>query len=319
MVHKSAESRPRVAESETDHHTLDLVAFGLVVDRGSITVAARELGETKGSVSRRVVRLERQVGVSLLTRTGRTVEPTDAGRVYRAGVARALEALEDARAVVRGLDAEPRGTLRITAPPGVGTQLLAPVVGALVERCPHLAVDVRLTDAVLSFAEHGIDVALRLGAGLPDSSLVARRLFDLDGCLVASPAYLARHGVPVRPEDLDAHRLIIPPVTGATLRLRLAPAAAPTAWREVRLRGTVLCHDVLFGLQSAVAGAGIAVAPHHTATPEIEAGRLVQVLSDHVLEPSVSLWLVHLPGPMSPKVRAFRELLEERVAGGCGA
>lgn len=309
------EMQLKVAEPETGYHTQDLVAFSLVADRGSISAAARELGETKGSVSRRIVRLERQVGAGLLTRTGRSVAANEAGRAFRVGVGQALLALEAARASVHGLDAEPRGTLRVTAPPGLGTWVLAPVLAELLDRHPHLTVDVRLTDAVLSFADDGIDVALRLSGGLPDSSLVARRLFALDGCLVASPDYLRRHGTPTGPDELDAHRLLIPPVAGPALRLRMAPRGAPGAFREVRLRGRVLCHDITFAHVSALAGAGIAVTLRTAAQVDLAAGRLVEVLPDVVMEPNASLWFVHLPGPLAPKVRALRTLLEERAAG----
>jgi DNA-binding transcriptional LysR family regulator len=313
------ETQHKVSESETSYHTQDLVAFSVVADRGSISAAARELGETKGAVSRRITRLERQLGAALLTRTGRSVVANEAGRAFRIGVGQALAALESARASVHGLDAEPRGTLRITAPPGVGTWVLAPILGELLDRHPHLTVDVRLTDAVLSFADAGIDVALRLSSGLPDSSLVARRLFTLDGCLVASPAYLERHGTPATPDELPAHRLLLPPLTGPEVRVRVAPRARPGAWRELRLRGRVLCHDLTFAQLGALEGAGNAITLRHAARTELAAGRLVEVLPDHVVESPASLWFVHLPGPLPPKVRALRNLLESRGAGSCGA
>lgn len=313
------ETQHMVAVSETFYHTQDLAAFSVVADRGSISAAARELGETKGAVSRRITRLERQVGAALLTRTGRSVVANEAGRAFRVGVGQALAALEAARASVHGLDAEPRGTLRITAPPGVGTWVLAPLLAELLDRHPHLTVDVRLTDTVLSFADDGIDVALRLSGGLPDSSLVARRLFTLDGCLVASPAYLDRHGVPVSPDDLPAHRLLLPPLGGPEMRVRVAPRSSPGAWREVRLRGRVLCHDLTFAQLGALEGAGIAITLRHAARGELAAGRLVEVLPDHVVESPASLWFVRLPGPVPPKVRALQSLLEARAEGSCGA
>lgn len=307
-----AKTGPSVSNSATDYSTADLVAFGLVVDRGSITAAAAELGETKGSVSRRISRLESRVGAPLLVRTGRAVGPTDAGVAFRVGVASALESLENARAVVHGFDAEPRGILRVTAPQGLGSLILAPKIGEFLDRCPHLRVDLRLTDAVLSFTEHRIDVALRLSASLPDSALVARKLFPIEGELVASPAYLAKHGIPADIDDLAHHRLIIPPISGQTMRVRMVPRAGGPA-REIVIRGTILCHDMVFALHAAVADAGIAVLTQHMATIEVDAGRLVRILPDWRHEAGVSLWLVHLAGPVPSKVRAFRDFMAEFV------
>src|SRR5687768_6379682 len=243
-------SKPLVAGLETvDVDPRDVRAFCRAVDLGSITAAAASTGETKGSVSRRVARLERALGTALLRRTGRRVEPTDEGTLYRQRAGVALELLDDAAQAVRDQHADPTGHLRVTAPIGVGPQILGRVLGPFVERYPRVTVEVLLTDAVLSFGEHRIDLALRLSDGLPDSSLVATRLLDLDGDLAASPAYLAAQGAPVTPDDLAGHRMLTVPRRGTSMPLELERDGVRA---RIVARGHVSSHDLMLLREAAI-------------------------------------------------------------------
>lgn len=296
----------------------DLRAFCRVVDLGSITAAARTLGETKGAVSRRVARLEAQLGTPLLRRAGRGVEATDAGLLYRARAGEGLELLDQAASTLRDLRDVPRGHLRVTAAQGLGSTVLGRVLGPFAERFPEVTVEVLLTDRVLSFGADRIDVALRMSAGLTDSSLVATRLLDLQATLVASPAYVERHGSPATPDDLAAHRLVVVPLRGTSMPITLARGEETT---RLSLRGHVCSHDTLLLRDVVIAGAGIGMLPEPVASRDIADGRLVRVLPDWRVEAMAKMWLVHAPGPVPPKARAFCDTVLEvvrRELAGCG-
>lgn len=310
-----AEPRPEVAVSATDtgYDTQDLRAFCRVVDLGSITAAAATLGETKGSVSRRVARLERGLGVPLLVRTGRNVRPTEEGAVFRDRAAHALSVLDDAAASLRRLDTAPVGHLRVTAPPGIGTLVLGPVIAPFMEAYPGITLEILLTDEVLSFRDHGIDVALRAAASLPDSSLVAHKLLPIDAMLIAAPAYLERHGAPAEVADLARHRLLSPQPRSPMPPLVLVEEAPPGRRVEVTVRPRVVSPDVLILREAVLAGAGIGFSPLPMARADIDAGRLVRVLPAWRVTTRNALWLLHAGGPLPPKVRAFRDFVRDHL------
>lgn len=304
-----------VDETETAATDIDdLRAFCRVVDLGSITGAAASLGETKGGVSRRISRLERALGVVLLRRSPRLVQATEDGAAYRASVGRALELLDAANEQARRAPSAPSGHLRVTAPVDLGVTLLAPAVASFVERYPAITVEMILTEATLDFDGHQIDVAVRAGAALQDSALVAHRLFDVTARLYASPAYLERHGVPRRPEELDAHRLL--------LARRVRPAGALTLSRgdeehRVRLAGRSIVSgsDYSFTREVAIAGGGVALLPDVVAAVSVAAGALSPVLKEWAGFAGTVFAVHHATRLLSPKARAFRDHLLATFAG----
>jgi DNA-binding transcriptional LysR family regulator len=298
-----------VAESETyatDLH--DLRAFCLVVDLGSITAAARALAETKGSVSRRLTRLEKALGVALLRRSPRLVQATEDGVAYRLRVGRALELLDDANTQVQHGRAAPSGHLRITAPFDLALSIFAPLIARFSERFPAISIELLLTDAFLDFDAHQIDVALRATSSLQDSSLIAHKLDDVRGGLYAAPAYLKKHGTPAAAEDLERHRLLhFRAVRGvATLTLRRKGEDKP---QRLRVRSVISATDFSFNRETALAGGGIAVLPTVVAKRDVTAGALVRVLPEYILI-DAAIFLVH-PGARfpPPKVQAFRDFM----------
>ncbi|WP_437317536.1 LysR family transcriptional regulator [Sorangium sp. So ce385] len=302
----------QVVQKETiDADLLDLRAFCLVVDLGSITAAARTLGETKGSVSRRITRLEHALGVELLRRSPRRVQATEDGLAYRMRVGRALELLEDAHAAVQQARARPSGHLRVTAPFDLGLSLLAPLSAGFAERYPEISVEMLLTEALLDFDAHQIDVALRATASLPDSSLIAYRLQHIEMGLFAAPAYLRKHGPVRRPEDLAAHRLLLAQTTRGHATLALQPRDGGDR-AELRVRAAIAASDYSFCREAALAGAGIALVPAVNVRSDLDAKRLVPVLKDHAIDGAAPLYLVH-PGTrfLPSKIRAFRDYLLE--------
>ncbi|WP_437998875.1 LysR family transcriptional regulator [Sorangium sp. So ce185] len=300
----------QVVKKETiDADLLDLRAFCLVVDLGSITAAARTLGETKGSVSRRITRLEHALGVELLRRSPRRVQATEDGLAYRMRVGRALELLEDANAALQQARARPSGHLRVTAPFDLGLSLLAPLSAGFAERYPEISVEMLLTEALLDFDAHQIDVALRATASLPDSSLIAYRLQHIEMGLFAAPAYLRKHGPVRRPEDLAGHRLLLAQTTRGHATIALQPRDGGDR-AELRVRAAIAASDYSFCREVALAGAGIALVPAVNVRSDLDAKRLVPVLKDHAIDGAAPLYLVH-PGTrfLPSKIRAFRDYL----------
>jgi DNA-binding transcriptional LysR family regulator len=303
-----------VAAAETSTTDLrDLRAFCLVVDLGSITAAAKTLGETKGSVSRRLTRLERALGVALLRRTPRLVQATEDGAAYRARVGRVLELLDDANTEAQHARALPSGLLRVTAPYDLGVSIFAPLIAGFAERFPEVSVELLLTEAFLDFDAQQIDVALRAASVLQDSSLIAHKLENVEGRLFASPAYLKKHGAPRRPEDLTRHRLLLFRATRGSATLTLRKKGDDKATR-LRVRAAISASDFAFGREAAIAGGGIAVVPTLVVKRDVDEGKLVPVLKDYVLL-EAGIYLVH-PGTRfpSPKVRAFRDYMIEAFA-----
>ncbi|WNG41406.1 LysR family transcriptional regulator [Archangium violaceum] len=274
----------------------DLRAFCLVVDHGSLTAAAKQLGETKGSVSRRLSRLESALGVPLVRRSPRLVQPTEDGVLYRQRVGRALELLEDATDALKEAQGHPRGRLRVTAPPDFAHTVLAPVFARFCEAHRDISLELLLTDRQLDFDAHQLDVALRIASSLRDSSLVALRLLDVQLGFVASPAYLAREGHPRRLAELTAHRVL-------TMRRESGPST-------VHLSPSVVVQDGAFLRSLALEGVGIAILPLALVEPDLSQGRLVQLLFEQDSPPRVSLFLLHPATPLLPaRVRAFRDFM----------
>jgi DNA-binding transcriptional LysR family regulator len=186
----------------------DIVVFARVVEAGSFTAAARLLGMPKTTVSRRIAALEREVGVRLIQRTTRSLNMTDAGRLYYEQSSQALRTIEDANLRLAEARAEPSGTIRISAPVGFGGHFLTSAVFDFLAAYPKTKVELHLTDDTLNLVGNRIDLAFRTGI-LPDSTLIARKLGSTHRILCASPDYLARRGVPVASADLARHHCVI--------------------------------------------------------------------------------------------------------------
>ena len=308
--------KPSVPNSATIPETLDLLAFCRVVDLGSVTEAAKALGETKGTISRRVARLEEKLGTALLRRSGRRIEATEDGQSYREIAGHALALLDEGACALRS--AVPSGILRVTAPLGIASTMFGEMLPAFLDAYPEVSVEMLLTDTVLSFREANLDVALRISSGLPDSSLVAHRLLDLAPILVASPDYLRRKGVPQTPADLENHDMLVVPVHAGRQRFSFdAPNDGGIV--NISVKGRLLAHDVLLLRELALAGSGITGVLPPLGQTEIAAGRLVRVLPDWTPRATSALYLLHAGGNLAPKVRAFRDHIKNalKVIGPC--
>ena len=180
-----------------------IAAFRAVVDHGVYAAAARAEGRSKTSLSKAVADLESQLGVRLLQRSTRRIALTDPGRQFHARCVQLLADLEDAEAGARDAQTNIRGQLRLVAPQTFGETFLIPVLGEFLTKEPEITLDLMLTDRFVDLVEERFDLAVRI-ADLPDSSLVARRLGNMQLVLCAAPGYLATHGVPSAPAMLAA-------------------------------------------------------------------------------------------------------------------
>lgn len=253
-----------------------LVAFAETATRGSFAEAARALGLSPSAVAKSVGRLEDSLGLRLLHRTTRQVSLTSDGRALYDRCRHIVDDLEALRMQAEGVRGEPAGVLRLNVPITFGKKVLVPVLAALVERHPKLALDVTFSDRYDDIVRAGYDAAVRVGA-LDDSSLVAQRIATQQMVACASPAYLAARGTPRRPEDLAAHRCLV---------FRMASSGRARPWDFVRdgrplaivPPSSVTMDDGEALVAAAVAGMGLAQVPHYMAEQDVDAGRLVEVL-----------------------------------------
>jgi len=292
---------------------LDLRAFCLVADLRSLTAASQLLGESKATVSRRIARLEQSLDVSLLRRSPRLVEPTDDGVAYRQRVGQILELLGDANTAVRQSHAAPSGKLRVTAPPEFGS-VLAPHIAAFNRHQPQVLLDLVIAQKVLDFEAEHLDMAFRVHAKLPDSPLIAHKLFDIEGAGVASPAYLEEMAAPRQPADLAKHRVVLMATDCSRHPLPFQRADGKGPITELRMQPCIAASDLNFVKELALAGSGIAFLPLLSVQRDLDEGRLVWVLKSYRLF-GAALYLMHQGGRfLPPKVRAFRDFMLDAFA-----
>ena len=291
----------------------ELVLFSRVVDTGSFTAAAKAAGVPTSTVSRAVARLEDELRVRLLERTSRKVAPTEDGLALHQEIAPHVAALSRATDVLAAREERPSGLLRVTAPPDLAAHVLPELVVAFTQRYPDVSVELDFSVRFVDLVAEGFDLAIR-GGRLRDSSLVARRIVSSDIALYASPAYLARRGVPKTPSDIESHDCVVRP--SDTRRVRMS---GPKGACHVEMKGAIRCGHFDFVLAAARAGAGIALLPSMIVRADLVSGALVRVLPGHSVDAG-SIYVLHASSKHVPrKVSAFRDLIIEAAARGAFA
>ena len=293
-----------------------ILSFVQAANTGSFAAAARALGVSSAAVSKNVAGLEQALGVRLMNRTTRTLSLTAEGSAFLRQARIALDALDTAVDEVAAQRAEPSGRVRISTSAAFGRQQLMPALPGLLSRHPALSVEIDFDDRVVDLVRDGYDLAVR-GGHIADSALVSRPICRMNLALVASPSYLAEHGVPGSPQDLDRHRLIARRFLGGQVSpwnfrsndgsiTTFEPAQAPVL--------TLSAPETL--VQAARDGLGVAQVGIHHAWAHLASGALKVVLHRQHDPGSYEL-VMQYPhrALMAPRVRATLEHLLEAFAG----
>ena len=288
-----------------------LQTFVQVADTLSFVEAGRLQGISASAIGKAIARLEQQLGVRLFHRSTRSVALTAEGQLFLARCRRALEELELAEAELSSRSAEPRGTLRVSLPLVSGLAL--PVLSDFVEAYPHVRLDLDFDDRLVDVIEEGFDAVLRVGEPT-DSRLSARRVGTFRRRLVASPAYLARKGVPRTPAELIHHDC---------LHYRFPTSGKLEVWPtppDAEIPIAMVCNDVATRVCFALRGRGIAYVPEHAVRAALASGELVPVLDEHANVCGTFYLLWPSGRHMLPKLRAFVDFVGERLLGdeACG-
>lgn len=286
-----------------------LIAFARAGSLGSYTAAARALSISPSAVSKSVQRLEQQLGLSLFTRSTRSLTLTAEGRDLHERALRLLLQADEIEQAALAARAEPAGTLKITASMPIGIHLLCPALPRFCERHPKLAIDLRLSDKIVDLIEEGIDVAVRVGE-IADSRLVSRRLAPNQLCAYASPAYLARRGTPAQPSELVDHDCVNVRFqsTGQSLRWPFK-VGGQVVEITPEARITVDASDGVAAMLAA--GAGIGISATYIAASYVERAELVPILSRFAVERSSITALWPESRRSNPNVKAFVAFLAE--------
>lgn len=286
-----------------------LIAFARAGSTGNYTAAARSLSISPSAVSKSVQRLERHLGVSLFTRTTRSLSLTPEGRDLHERALRLLRDAEEIEQVARTIRSEPSGTLRIAASLPLGVHMIAPALPAFQRLYPKVEVDLRINDDIIDIIAESIDISVRIG-DVRDSRLLSRRLAPHRLCAFASPAYLASRGTPMHPDQLEGHETVTLRYqsTGQTLRW---PFRIGDRDIEIVPKSAVVV-DVSDALVAAlVAGGGIGIIATFIAAPYVARGELLPVLADFAVDRKniTALWPENRG--TNPAVRAFLPHLQE--------
>ena len=285
-----------------------MMAFVKVVEAGSFSGAARQIGVGQPAISKTIAQLEDRLQVRLLVRSTHGLTPTDAGLRFFERARIAINEADEAELEARGAGDGLSGRLRVCAATTFARLMVVPRLPEFLSAHPELEIDVILDDRVIDLVSEGIDVALRMG-DLADSPAVARRITTGRRSVIATPTYLERHGIPQVPADLAAHQAVVYTQLGNSWTFRKHGTEA-----SVSVAGRVR-FSAAEGLRAAIlADMGLAVASDWMFWPELERGAVVRVLEDWEL-PALDLWAVFPTGRLaSAKARAFAEFVGSALA-----
>ena len=284
-----------------------MATFIRVVDTGSFSEAARQLRVGQPAISKTIAQLEDRLQVRLLVRSSHALSPTEAGLRFYERAQLAIQEVDEAEMEARGTGAGLSGRLRVSAATTFARLMIMPRLDTFLTRHPSLDIDVILDDRIIDLVSEGVDIALRLGA-LTDSSAVARKVASGGRSVVATPAYLARTGVPKAPTDLAHHHAVIYSQLRDVWTFRQKETEVSVAVRG-RLRVSAA-----EGIRAAVlADMGLAVTSDWMFAPELASGAVRRLLTDWTLPP-IDLWAVFPTGRLvTAKARAFAAFVEDAI------
>lgn len=282
--------------------------FTRVVECGNFTRAADTLGLPRSSVSAAIQHLEARVGARLLHRTTRKVSPTEDGLAFYERCQRVILDVEETEGLFRQTADRPSGRLRIDMPGRIGRLIVAPALPEFLDRYPGIDIDLGVTDRAVNLVEDRADCVLRVGP-LSDSGLIGRPIGKLRLINVASPAYLARHGAPQGPEDLDQHWAVnyASPSNG---RIEDWEWVQEGALQTRPVRGRVTANSAEAYIACCLAGLGLIQIPAYDVRAHLAAGELVEVMPHHRAQPMPMTLLFPHRQHLSPRLEVFADWLE---------
>jgi DNA-binding transcriptional LysR family regulator len=255
--------------------------LSVLAQQGSYTAAAARLGVSKAAMSQRIAELERAAKVTLVQRTTRSLRLTEAGQRLVDETRAAFEQIEQSFAQVRDLAEQPGGLVRVTAPVALARQQLVPLLAEFLKNFPDVRIELDLSDRLSTLATEGYDLAIRHTARPPDTH-VAWALCDTESVLVATRAYLRKHGEPQTPAELQAHNCLHYPRSQDTPAWTLEPRQPSIAGERITVpvTGNFAANNSEALREAALTGAGIALMPDFSAQTALRQGKLVRVLPD---------------------------------------
>ncbi len=292
--------------------------FVRVVETGSFSAVAREMNTTQPTISKNIAELEAWLGAKLLNRSTRSLRLTETGTDYYERSLAILQDVEEAEQVVGQLQTQPKGNVRLSAVVAFGSLHIVPRLAGFNAAYPDIRIDLRLSDRVVDLVEEGIDVAFRMGI-LPDSTLIARRLCSSPLVTVATPDYLATHGVPAHPRDLKHHNYIRYSDSAPRSDVEYQDSGKPV---RILVEGNLATNNSEALRAALISGLGISRTPRWLVGDAISDGRLVTVLDDYQTEP-MNLFAVYPPGRHLPsRVRSLIDYFADAfrdcaLIGGC--
>ena len=321
LAHKRAvvDSIVLLSKTKVMDRLTALELFVRIVDRGSFSAAAADLGVSRPVATAAIKSLEERLGVRLLQRSTRNLSPTSEGHAY---YGRAVQILADFEEAERGPGGAVSGLVRVDVPGNLARTIILPELPGLLARHPALTIQVGEGERFVDLVRDGVDCVVRAGE-LADSDLVVRRLGVMDEVTCASPAYLAEHGVPASPDALDGHVMVgfVSSRTGHVIPLEFTTAGFTTAGFEEggrtverMLPARVLVSGADASVAAARLGLGLVQAPRHRFLDDLAAGTLVEVLAEFPPIPTPISILYPTRRHLSPRVRVFVDWLQDVLA-----
>lgn len=287
----------------------EMAVFVRVVEHESFSSAARALKLTPSAVSKLIGRLEDRLGARLLNRTTRRLSMTEEGHAFYQRSIPILAAIDEAEMAVTELHAQPRGLLKVNATTSFAQLHIQPLIPDFLARYPDLRVQLTLSDSLVNLVEEEVDVAIRI-ADLPDSTLIARKLGPVHRTVAAAPSYIEKYGAPQTPEDLKNHNCLTLSFETSLNQWEFMGKDGP---QRIRVSGNFETNIASAIYDAGLAGLGLIRAADFVVGPDMKSGRLVPVLQDYEMVNDVNIYAVYPHSKhLSPKVRAFVDLLTER-------
>ncbi|CDX37871.1 LysR family transcriptional regulator [Mesorhizobium sp. WSM4935] len=289
----------------------NIAVFVRVVELGNLSAAGRDMRISPAVASNRIKELEKHLGVRLFNRTTRQLMPTEHGTVFYTGAKQVLDAITEAEAAVAALSGQPRGTIRVTAPLGLGRRLIASGIPDFHDKYPDIEVRLRLSDHNVDIMKEGIDVAFRLGI-IEDSSLRMRGIMECERVLVAAPKYLEARGEPTEPQELVGRKHDCLMLRYAGAREFVWTLQTPGGVQKFEVHGPYDTDDgdVLTGW--ALSGRGIINKPRFEVEPFIRDRRLKVILPQTPPTPVQFAAVYPHKKLQDPKVRLLLDFMAER-------